>query len=186
LSSVSLEGLASGIYNLNYSGSTQYCESMDMLELTILETPEAPTITQNINTLTASGSGLFTWMFDGVLLDETSNTVDVIFSGNYSVTVTTNGCESAQSSGDYAQVGMEELNSSGVVLYPNPATEFFILTVSEEFFGSQIVITDMHGKTVMNLGTVKSKNSRIEVAALANGLYQVRLGVKSHMLIKKG
>jgi hypothetical protein len=183
-SSVSLGGLASGIYNLNYSGSTQYCESMDMLELTILETPEAPTITQNINTLTASGSGLFTWMFDGVLLDETSNTVDVIFSGNYSVTVTTNGCESAQSSGDYAQVGVEELNSSGVALYPNPVNDFFTLSIPEELIGKQIIITDMLGKVVSNLGLAKSKTTVIESSILSNGVYQIQVGSKRVVLIK--
>jgi uncharacterized repeat protein (TIGR01451 family) len=182
-STLSLGGLTAGIYNLNYSGSTPYCESADGIELDILDIPQAPTVTQNGNALIAYGSGLFTWMLDGVLLDEMSNTLIITESGNYSVMVTTNGCESEMTSNDFTFIGVEELGSGKISVYPNPSNGVFTLTLTDDLVGSQIFVTDMFGKTALNPGMAKSRNSTIEATTLANGIYQIRVGLVSRMLI---
>jgi uncharacterized repeat protein (TIGR01451 family) len=184
-SSISLEGLASGIYNLNYSGSTQYCESMDMLELDILGIPQAPTIIQNGNTLTASGSGLFTWMLDGVLLDEMGNTLTITQTGNYSVMVNTNGCESDMTSSEFIFIGVEELGSGQLSIYPNPTSDLITISLPENLAVNAIVVTDMLGKEVMRITKAMNRNVVVDCSVLPNGIYQLHIGSSNKTLIKQ-
>ncbi len=184
-SSISLGGLAAGIYNLSYSGSTQYCESMDMLELNIIDIPQAPTIIQNGNTLTASGSGVFTWSLNGVLLDEMTNTLNITESGNYSVILTSNGCESSLGEGNFTFIGVYELTSGEILVFPNPTADFITITIPDNLIGSSMVLIDMLGNEVMNNGKITSNKITLDCSTLATGIYELRIGNLNKVVVRQ-
>ncbi len=78
-------------------------------------------------------------------------------------------------------VGIEEVSSMKVILFPNPATEELFINVNESFDYS---IVNMQGQEVMsqtkNLGIQK-----IDISALNTGSYQVIIKTKETVKIEK-
>ncbi|MBX7052987.1 MAG: hypothetical protein K1X54_13195 [Flavobacteriales bacterium] len=83
------------------SGVSYDCNSTDALSLVVNPIPQSPTITQEGNTLTASGSGIFEWSMNGEILPDTDNEITITETNVYSVRVIENGCSSELSSATF-------------------------------------------------------------------------------------
>jgi hypothetical protein len=81
--------------------------------------------------------------------------------------------------------GTNELNENFISIYPNPASEFFTLSISNDLIGNKIVITDMMGKVVMNVGKTNGITTNIDCSALAAGIYEIHIGNAEKVIIKK-
>lgn len=84
--------------------------------------------------------------------------------------------------------GIGSANSSGeIVIYPQPCSDYIKID-AEGITIEEVVITDNFGKTVKQLGK-NEEHSQIDIRALKNGFYLVRLktnsGYKTIKLIKK-
>ncbi|HAW50725.1 MAG TPA: hypothetical protein DCX54_00110 [Flavobacteriales bacterium] len=71
---------------------------------------------------------------------------------------------------------LDEIHLSPVVsIFPNPVSEFLILTVSESEIGMPISIKSFNGQEVFT-GKIKATKTEIDFSQQTNGLYFVRIG----------
>jgi hypothetical protein len=174
-SMLSLEGLAEGLHSLNYIGSTQYCESMDMLELNVNGIPSTPTITQIGNTLTATGNGTFIWTLNGDVLSDTDSSIEMTETGNYGVSYV-DVCPSLPTSGLFEFVGVNEWNGLGnILIAPNPSSDFVNITLPAHWIGrNEIKVTDAAGRLVM-AESISSSKTILNASAMQNGCYHITI-----------
>lgn len=63
----------------------------------------------------------------------------------------------------------EDLRDKSIDVYPNPATNYFIV-YNHKLFNSQILLYDITGKLIKNMQS-KDLTTRVDVSNLANGVY---------------
>lgn len=69
-------------------------------------------------------------------------------------------------------VETNEMNASGLFVYPNPANETITLFTGNTGKGSQILISDLSGRTIMTLTNVSAnQNLNIDVSGIVPGIY---------------
>jgi hypothetical protein len=76
-----------------------------------------------------------------------------------------------------AELGVGNLNSQQLALYPNPANDYIMLTASEQLIGETYVIHDITGREVLR-GKINSTNTRIALENQSSGSYLLRVGEK--------
>ncbi len=89
---------ASGTYTVNVTNlSGCSAGATNSVDVTVLEAPAQPVITQESAVLTASGGGAFQWYLDGTPIDgATEATYTVLANGSYVVQIMRdNGCRDA-------------------------------------------------------------------------------------------
>ena len=81
----------------------------------------------------------------------------------------------------FPAVGINELNNSQIMVYPNPATE--VVYVKSDYRINTIEIMNYVGQTVNTISNVDVNNMKINVATLKAGVYFVKVttteGVRS-------
>ena len=160
---------------------------------------------QTINyTINASqGATSYTWTTNvaGAQINSTQGTT--YSSADTSISVTwpssfTNGILYVQASNDCGNsptytinllgtVGINELNSSTIIVYPNPANENSLITIQAELNGrSSLQIMDLTGKLIVNT-SIEFKNNKAELnlEGLTKGTYLIKLINDDKLLTKK-
>ncbi|MBL0103047.1 MAG: aryl-sulfate sulfotransferase [Bacteroidetes bacterium] len=147
--------------------------------------PATPNITQNGGTLTSDAGYQYQWYDNGVVITGATNqSYNPPHDGNYEVQIIDpNGCRSALSS-PYIYITTGITNdefSKSVTLFPNPSNGMIHIGGIAPENINLTTISDIHGKVVS-----ESKNaSQIDLSAVANGLYMVRIQTAGHVMIKK-
>jgi len=148
--------------------------------ITVFENPFAPVITQNGNVLTSSAALTYQWQLNGIdIPGATDQSYTIVESGLYTVIITNqNGC-TAQSSFDAMLVGIEELTTTMINLFPNPSNGNFALQVSNAPFDRlDIEITNALGVNVFssseNISSSQWKKD-IHLTQVVTGIYFLHL-----------
>ncbi len=83
--------------------------------------------------------------------------------------------------------GFDELNAKGFDVYPNPASDFFMISVEENSTGNMnITVIDNLGKIVYHQsGIAMGKHFNIDVTSLDSGLYFVKIETGENIMLKK-
>ena len=76
-------------------------------------------------------------------------------------------------------VGIEELESLEDFIYPNPFTDVLNF---KKVLEQAVIITDINGKTVIE---IDAGSQRADLKALPSGVYLLRIGRKTHKLVKE-
>ena len=72
---------------------------------------------------------------------------------------------------------LENLNNTGIIIYPNPANDKIILSIDNQFYinsSSNISIYDLAGKNILQI-EIKSSETEIDVSDYATGIYFVKV-----------
>jgi hypothetical protein len=171
------------------TGYVGACSSVKSTTVIVGSYPTAPTITQSGQVLTSSAATGNQWYLNGsIIVGATGQTYTVTADGYYSVWVTTLlGCQASSSS---YQVLLSSLNElliyNAIVLGPNPAKNYILLTVPAELLALQVSIKciDVAGKIVIEKQLVfNSTSEKINIENLANGIYVVEF--KTNTIDKK-
>ena len=177
---------SAGIYAIEYSGSTLYCISSSVIEIIVNDNPETPSITQIGNTLTASGSGTFIWLYNDQLLNDTDNSIEIAASGDYSVSVTANGCTSEPSQNNYTYLGINENDLMKMSAFPNPFTDIISLQLPAQT--EKITVTDVSGKIVFEKNNIVTSSIQLDLSFLEAGSYFITAnsasGAVSEVIVK--
>ncbi len=160
---------------------------------------------QTINyTINASqGATNYTWITNvaGAQINSTQGTTYSSADTNISVTWPssfTNGILYVQASNDCGNsptytinllgtVGLNELNSSAINVYPNPTTVNSIVTIQASLTGkSSLQMMDLTGKLIVNT-SIEFKNNKAELNldGLSKGTYLIKLSNDDKLLTKK-
>jgi PKD repeat protein len=137
----------------NLPGVTNSPATSNSIVTTVNSIPSTPTISQTGSQLTSSSVTGNQWYLNGnIISGATSQTYNVLQTGNYTVVVTSNGCNSSASAISNVDVtGVNEVNveSSTISIYPNPNNGQFTLTFSTvELMNYTIKFHDANGKLV--------------------------------------
>jgi hypothetical protein len=157
--------------------------SDNLYDIRISEKPPKPTITQKGNKLTSSNSIGYQWFRDGKsIYGAISQLYTAIVDGYYQVRVTEKSCNSDLSDSVYVKVTSvpdpQFSNSDLFLISPNPAKDY--ITVDTSFMPmqeSEIMIYNIFGERVL-IAQTPSSEQRIDVSALPEGIYFVRIGEK--------
>lgn len=175
---------SAGSYNATLvatgSCATQTVTQAQNNYITVSAQPGTPQITNNNGTLSlGSVSGSVQWFVNNVAISGANGVTHFpVVVGNYTATVTFNGCSATSAAFPVTSVGIFNVGSQQTLIFPNPANDFFtiqpgIQTLSETY---TVIVTDLSGKEVMrkSFNNVTAGSSiEIPTSNLAVGMYQL-------------
>ena len=182
---ISIDNAAAGDYQLICEASTEYCHSEYEYVFTIQAIPAAPVITQSNNVLSASGDGVFHWVFNEEELIETGSSIAMSSSGDYGVYVVENGCSSEQTNGYFTFTNVNELNKpSSFIISPNPVRNGQLLEFSSlPLEATALVITNLMGERIEEIN-ISSNRLRISSEHMSSGVYFVSIQTADHIILE--
>lgn len=152
--------------------SAQGCSATSdpAIEITVLDAPAQPVISQAVDGLDASGSGSFQWYLDGAPIPgATSSFYEPTANGYYTVLVTdANGCSSLSEAWFFLTTSVAEAVHAGIQVVPNPSTGLLFLELSSN--AGAFEIRDITGKRVIS-GRVTGTRTAIDLSDAADGAY---------------
>jgi len=127
------------------------------------------------------------WYRNGALIPgETGQTYSVTQSGDYFTIVTINGCSSEASDTVDMIVGLNEINTGTLNLYPNPAGDHVIVSLPVSSTGDfKVTIYNATGKVVSESTGNYSSRFKIDTSPFAKGLYFIVLRDENLVLTGK-
>jgi hypothetical protein len=150
--------------------------------------------TGDVVTLTATSGGTGQWYLNGSAISgATNSTLAVTDSGSYNYIKTNlNGCSDSSATAFVIEAGtncsgvsVAEVSKAAISIYPNPASANVNVTAATQI--SSVVISDEHGRVVMNVAC-GSSTATISTEALSNGVYFMQVitaeGSSFHKLLK--
>ncbi len=162
------------------------CTTTFSLPITVNPVPFTPAIIQSGSVLIAMANNAlsYQWYFNGVSI---SGATDMIYNpgqqyGNYSVIISNDfGCEAQSVPYGYYGVGISNVVSSDIVIYPNPFLDY--IEVENLDGKNEIKIFDIQGKAVYQ--TLNSENiEMINTSELSAGFYLLRIITESKIINK--
>ena len=180
---------ASGTYSQLLTNSNG-CDSTLTLNLSLNFSPSQPNIyVQNqVNLSTDLTPGLtYQWIQCSdlsALAGQTAITYNPTTNVVYAVVVS-NSCGSDTSlCTSITTIGLSELLSAQILLYPNPNNGVFTLEMPANLIGQAIQIFDMSGRLIQEI-TAQEMKQLIELKDIATGSYWLRIGVEAPLKLVK-
>jgi hypothetical protein len=139
----------------------------------------------NLNlTLNASSSSIqyqtgldnFTWPVNGQTYTQ---------SGTYTAVIpNAAGCDSTITLDlSLNFTGIDEPENSKILISPNPVSDYFVVSASEELIGEAYSIIDLNGK-ILKKGTLTQKEQKIEIGNLSEGMYLFKIKNKTEQTFR--
>jgi hypothetical protein len=181
-----INGANSATYTANAAGTYTViadaggCSSAISLPTTVTvnATPATPTITQNGGILTSSSATGNQWFLNSVAIPgATSQTYITAANGNYTVTVTANGCSATSTGTNVTTSGMSEaLAGMSVQVYPNPANGSFNVKLEGYQKDAAVVLYNLAGQQIIADKVAADGNAKnINIKGLAAGTYLLKV-----------
>ncbi len=101
--------------------------------------------------------------------------------GNYAVEVTDGGCTQTSICTSINNVGLIELDTYLMKVYPNPAANEVFIEMTEP---GTMELRDANGKIVLS-GTMNSGKNQINLETLSTGIYSIHMLTKTSMEISR-
>ena len=152
------------------------CAASTSIDITVNQTPAAPTITLFNGSLVSSAASGNQWYLDGEAIDGANNqTLENPSPGNYTVEVSNNGCSNISEA--YVVLSTEEAFFSNALIYPNPAEN--VLKIKGLENNTQFELLNAQGQVLL-ASMLNQNTNTIDVSELATGVYVVRLSHSIH------
>jgi hypothetical protein len=161
-------------YSVTVTAAGGCGEGADTVIIVPIPAPQVPTVTQNLDVLSATGTGSFQWYLNGTpITGATNSTYTMTQNGTYTVVVTSaNGCSATSQSFVVTNVGIHSLSmSSGLTVFPNPSegNAITVQLLSGEPI-NHIRITDVSGRVVYTEQALQARRV-LDLSALSKGMY---------------
>lgn len=160
-----------GVYSVQGYNS-QGCLIKDSINILFNPRPSQPVISKVDDSLYSTSANAYQWYRNDTLIAGANNKgIKPLMAGIYKVVVTdSNGCTNI-STGYASNVGVKELNSGGVRVYPNPTTNILIIESKTKL---SYRLLDLSGQEYIR-GTLNGGLSSVEVGHLCEGMYLLQV-----------
>lgn len=149
--------------------------------LTHLCQPVKPEIVYSEGELISTWADEYQWYFEGILLNETTQSISPNSDGEYVVVTSNNGlCTDTSEVFLYSSVNLESESENSLKVYPNPANSH--LNIESKGFTS-VSIKDINNKIILRKSG--SDNLNLDLASLSRGIYIVQIENDNSLIIKK-
>ena len=170
----------SGIYNDTIPNATG-CDSIMTITVNVT-TLDLNTSTTDFTMTADFGGGTYQWINcsdDSPIAGETNQSFTADANGDYAVIITDGSCSDTSDCVTIAGVGINELNQTGISIFPNPNNgEFYISTSVSD---ASVTIYAIDGKVVMsNLKLTQANNQQVNLGDIENGIYIVEVTSNSN------
>lgn len=157
----------------------------DTIEVTVNTPPAQPSISLNGSSLESSTGATYQWYQDGQPINgATDQTYLPTESGEYTVEVfDQNGCSSFSEPYTHVTVGLDELSSSDINIYPNPSNGAFNVILSG-LDNTSITVYNSIGEMVLNK-QVNTALFVLDASQWANGIYSMVINSREYVVTKK-
>lgn len=185
-----------GAYTISasQSGDESY-EVATIVEQSFCANPPTPTITfsdagtSELSLSSSSATGNL-WSLDGVLLEETEQSITVNKAGIYTVQVSLNGCESALS--EEISIIVTDLylkTIEPISIYPNPVNEKVYVQLDQKWSGLDVEYSIMNSTGGLvhfgNQKVLSPMSMELDVSKLNPGYYIIRIAADNSEAVYK-
>lgn len=150
------------------------CDSIIHLHLVTKPTPATPVVNRSNNTLHTSYTANYAYQWirnNQTIANATDTSYLLTQNGNYTVKVTaSNSCSSSSIAFSVVNVGISSIEEEAILLFPNPNTGQFSLSIPESLTGCRLSITDVLGRTVLSTVILQPQES-ITLTDATSGTY---------------
>lgn len=153
------------------------CDSTVTLNLIINETPSVQ-VTQNGTTLTATGNANFQWIncnTNTIIQGANSNVFTATQNGEYALAYTNNGCADTSICFQIFNVGIQEYETMGIGLFPNPTDRQLNITTDFPLENAHIKIQNTVGQIVDEYRNVNGKTVSLDMSRVSSGVYFIEI-----------
>jgi len=137
-------------------------------------------------TSTSVNAHHFYWSFGDAATSTEENPIHIFgVTGNYTVTLITEYCglyDTTSQTIAAAPVGIETLITN-VAFFPNPVKNILTITTESEISG--VTISDASGRIVLAKNLIRSQNTEIDLSALEDGIYFIRVETPTGIALQK-
>jgi hypothetical protein len=177
---------------LSFQQSFNGCVAMDSAYINIHPPYEPEIIVVDETTIETENAFDYQWSLNGSeMTGETSRTLHIEESGNYTVVVTDfNGCQQTSGAYGYRIVGIDELpGDHQFSLHPNPATDFVSVELINDYRGPiELTVYDVFGKVLKSSHETKDEQqfqAKLQYISASAGFVIVDVAGKDFSLRKK-
>jgi hypothetical protein len=166
--------MVSGVYNDTIPNATG-CDSIMTITVNV-SSLDLNTTTTDFTITADHASGTYQWIncFDNSpIAGETNQSFTADVNGDYAVILTDGPCSDTSECATIAGVGIDDVNTSNVSIYPNPTNgEFYISTIANAV---SVTVYSVDGKVIINNLKVNDSNESINLGNVENGVYFVEV-----------
>lgn len=134
------------------NGSQNGCDSTVNVNLNFFPAINAATSLTDLTITATQGGATYQWVDcdngNTPLAGATNQSYTATVNGNYAVEITVGGCTETSGCVAITKVGLGELSSNSVLVYPNPSEGLFQVEMKDNAAKLTIQITDAQGKIV--------------------------------------
>ncbi len=180
----SIEVFTSGSYALVVEAGPGCSSDVSAaIDVVVWPLPAAAQISQNIDTLFATGGSGYQWYLNGnPIAGATDDFLVVTENGDYTVGVTdANGCSSISEVFAFSSVGITDHTAGTLSVYPNPSNGSFVLQMAE-LPGAETYYTihDATGKLIQQ-GAITNMLTPLEIREARSGMYFLQVIESGHV-----
>jgi hypothetical protein len=162
------------------------CDSLVTLNLTINTVDIS--VTNNIPTLTANQSGAtYQWIDcnngNTAIAGETNQSYTATTNGSYAAVVSINGCSDTTACTTFSTIGINETESTEIVIFPNPSSGLFTVNSAKTNNVVSYTIKSLEGKTIVENQLISSPIFNLDLSTQAKGIYFVSIETKEQTLL---
>ena len=127
-------------------------------------------------TLTANQTGAtYQWVDcdngNAIIPTETNQSFTATVNGNYAVVVTVGSCSDTSACENITGVGINEVTSSVVSIYPNPTSGMFTISLANTKGAISYTLTTLEGRIVEQANNVTQHNIQVDLTNESKGVY---------------
>lgn len=164
------------------------CDSVLTINLTIDTVDVSTTLSGATITATTAGA-VYQWLDcnngNALISGATNQTFTATANGDYAVVITNNGCTDTSACVNILSLGINQLNETGISIYPNPFSTQINLIFDKYQINTVIKIIDILGKEIDSVNFT-GRHFVINKAEMGNGLYFIQIiDEQENILTKK-
>lgn len=171
--------------NMSPSG----CDSTVYIDLTFEAVIDA-TVANNSPTLTANAAGAqYQWIDcdngNQPISGETGQSFTATSNGNYAVQVTVGNCSENSECINVNNVGIDNLNFNNALIYPNPSSGLFTVSLGQSSSNIHYAITSLDGKVVLFASHSGSSEFSLDLSKESKGVYFLHMNMNDVPMVFK-